>query len=128
MGTRLIIGAVVVAMMVTTTSHAKSKNIFENYVLQTRSVNVRCLTKEMKGIIRRLTSKIGPIQITSGYRKSNRSQHGRCNAIDFRPLRVSLRTAIKVARSMPEVGGIGTYGGKSIIHIDARKGRMTWRH
>lgn len=125
---RLAIMSLVVAVMATTPTHGKSKNIFENYVLQTRSVSVRCLTKEMKSIIRKLTSKIGPIQITSGYRKSKKSQHGRCNAIDFRPLRVSFKTAIRVARSMPEVGGIGTYGGKSIIHIDARKGRMTWRH
>lgn len=74
-----------------------------------------------------LTARIGPIQITStcGGRHAHNSQHYRGNAIDFRPQRNSVGAALAALRSMPRVGGIGSYPG-GLIHADVGAREASW--
>jgi uncharacterized protein YcbK (DUF882 family) len=87
---------------------------------------VSCFPPQLRAAISQLQSRIGPIQITSGYRLSRHSFHGKCMAVDFRPLYVSRGTAVAAMRSIPGVGGIGTYHGKGILHMDIRPYRISW--
>lgn len=86
-----------------------------------------CLKPETLAMIRELTAKIGPIQITStcGGRHARRSQHYQGKAIDFRPLKVSMRTAARAARAMDSVGGVGTYR-NGLVHVDVGDREFTW--
>ncbi len=68
-----------------------------------------------------------PVQITSGCRsvRSNRlaggrkaSYHLRCMAADIRVPGVGERQLLAYVKRMPRIGGVGTYCGNSIVHID----------
>jgi uncharacterized protein YcbK (DUF882 family) len=86
-----------------------------------------CLRPQTRAMISQLTSRIGPIQITStcGGRHAHNSQHYRGNAIDFRPVRASVGTTLAVLRSMSIVGGIGSYSG-GLIHADVGERVAQW--
>jgi hypothetical protein len=74
-----------------------------------------------------LIAKIGPIQITStcGGRHARHSQHYRGKAIDFRPLATSPRKAAAVARTLDNIGGVGTYS-NGIVHADVGEHQFSW--
>ncbi len=74
-----------------------------------------------------LIAKIGPIQITStcGGRHARHSQHYRGKAIDFRPLATSPRKAAAVARTLDNIGGVGTYS-NGIVHADVGELQLSW--
>ncbi|HEY5795579.1 MAG TPA: DUF882 domain-containing protein [Bosea sp. (in: a-proteobacteria)] len=78
-------------------------------------------------MIKELTDKIGPIQITStcGGRHARRSQHYSGNAIDFRPLATSARKAVAVAKSLESTGGVGFYP-NGIVHVDVGDLEISW--
>ena len=78
-----------------------------------------CLRPQVWGMINRLTSQIGPIQVTSacGGHHVRNSMHYRGLAIDFRPGAVSQSTAIQVASSDPSVGAV-LREGRGLIHVD----------
>jgi uncharacterized protein YcbK (DUF882 family) len=68
-----------------------------------------------------------PVQVTSGCRsvRSNRmaggrkgSLHLRCMAADIRVAGVGERQLLAYVKRMGIVGGVGTYCGNSIVHID----------
>jgi uncharacterized protein YcbK (DUF882 family) len=68
-----------------------------------------------------------PVQVTSGCRsvRSNRSAGGRkssfhlrCMAADIRVPGVGERQLLAYVKRLPVVGGVGTYCGNSIVHID----------
>lgn len=88
-----------------------------------------CLRPKTRAMIGQLTSRIGPIQITStcGGHHAHNSQHYRGNAIDFRPLAVSQGRALAVLRTMPIVGGIGGYSG-GLVHADVGERVASWYH
>jgi hypothetical protein len=86
-----------------------------------------CFPDELVDLIAALTGEIGPIEITSGHRKGRgRSLHHHCKAVDFRPLNVSNQQALAVMRTLPGVGGIGSYRRNDILHMDIGK-RREWR-
>jgi hypothetical protein len=74
-----------------------------------------------------LVEKIGPIQITStcGGRHARHSQHYRGKAIDFRPLATSPRKAAAAARSLANIGGVGSYS-NGIVHADVGEHQLSW--
>jgi len=86
-----------------------------------------CLKPETIAMIKQLTDKIGPIQITStcGGRHARRSQHYSGNAIDFRPRGTSARKAAAVAKTLDNVGGVGTYS-NGIVHVDVGDRQISW--
>jgi len=78
-------------------------------------------------MVKELTEKIGAIQITStcGGRHARNSQHYHGNAIDFRPLATSPRTAAAVAKSIDNVGGVGSYS-NGLVHVDVGDREIAW--
>lgn len=90
------------------------------------TMGTNCLKPQTRAMIAELTRRIGPIVITStcGGRHARGSMHYVGKAIDFRPVNVSTARALAVLRSMPSVGGIGTY--PSHLHADVREGRFAW--
>ncbi len=88
---------------------------------------LNCLKPETLGMIKELTAKIGPIQITStcGGRHARNSQHYRGNAIDFRPLATSPRNAAAAAKAIEAVGGVGTYS-NGLVHVDVGDREIAW--
>jgi hypothetical protein len=88
----------------------------------------RGLQPSLRAALAQIERRFGrPVQITSGCRsfRSNRlaggrrgSYHLRCMAADIRVPGVSNRKLIQYVNSLPSIGGVGTYCGKSIVHID----------
>lgn len=88
---------------------------------------LHCLKPETVTMISDLVAKIGPIQITStcGGRHARHSQHYSGNAVDFRPLATSSRKAAAAARSLANVGGVGTYS-NGLVHADVGAREISW--
>lgn len=86
-----------------------------------------CLQPKTRAMIAHITQRVGPIEITStcGGRHAHNSQHYRGAAIDFRPKHASAATTLAALRSMPEVGGIGSYSG-GLIHADVGARQASW--
>jgi uncharacterized protein YcbK (DUF882 family) len=86
-----------------------------------------CLKPEAIAMIKELTDKIGAIQITStcGGRHARRSQHYSGNAIDFRPRATSARKAAAIAKTLDNVGGVGTYS-NGLVHVDVGDRQISW--
>ena len=106
---------------------ASAEPAIEKVSFQPQVKNLSCLKPEALAMVRELTEKIGAIEITStcGGRHARRSQHYSGNAIDFRPLQVSARAAAKAARSIANVGGVGTYR-NGLVHADVGDRLASW--
>ncbi len=104
---------------------ARAASTYVSFQPQVRGMG--CLQPRTRAMISHLTSRIGPIEITStcGGRHAHNSQHYRGAAVDFRPRTASVAATLSVLRSMPEVGGIGSYSG-GLIHADIGQRRMAW--
>jgi uncharacterized protein YcbK (DUF882 family) len=86
------------------------------------------LNPRLRGLLGTIQKRFGkPVQITSGCRSrtGNRraggargSLHLSCMAADIRVQGVSQRALLAVAKTLPGRGGVGTYCGKSIVHVD----------
>ena len=85
-----------------------------------------CLRPQTRAMVGQIQSKIGPITIVStcGGKHVHNSEHYRGNAVDFHPQRVSIAQAAAAARSIPGVGGVGTYA--SHVHADVGRARVSW--
>ncbi len=91
------------------------------YVLQTESVETACLKPELVNILRTVEAHYGQkVVITSGYRNRGRagSLHRSCAAADVIVPGISSQALAAYARTIPSVGGVGTYCHQSMIHID----------
>jgi uncharacterized protein YcbK (DUF882 family) len=93
------------------------------------------LNGRLVGLLGRIERNYGrPVTITSGCRSrsANRqaggardSYHMRCMAADIRVAGVSEGQLLRFASRLPGVGGVGTYCGNSIVHIDVGP-RRAW--
>ena len=99
----------------------------KNISFQPQVPSLNCLKSDTRAMIDDLIAKIGPIQITStcGGRHARHSQHYRGKAIDFRPLATSPRKAVAVARTLDNIGGVGTYS-NGIVHADVGELQHSW--
>ena len=99
----------------------------EVVTLQPQVHGLGCLRPETKAMMRRLQARIGLIEVTStcGGRHARGSMHYSGRAVDFRPRNVSPSQAAAVLRSMPEVGGTGTYP-NGIVHADVGGLKHAW--
>jgi Peptidase M15 len=91
------------------------------YVLQTQSVDTACLQPELISILRTIEGHYGrKVVVTSGYRNRGRegSLHRTCQAADIIVPGVDSHSLAAYARSIPAVGGVGTYCHASMIHVD----------
>jgi hypothetical protein len=100
------------------------------YVLQTASVETACLKPELIDLLRRVEAKYRQkVIITSGYRSRGRdgSLHRTCAAADIEIPGVSADSLAAFARTLPGVGGVGTYCHSSLIHVDVGTPR-DWKY
>lgn len=100
------------------------------YVLQTQTVDTACLRPELLDILREIETHYGrKVVITSGYRSRGRegSLHRTCRAADIIVPGVSSQSLAAYARSIPSVGGVGTYCHQSMIHVDVGMPR-DWKY
>lgn len=102
---------------------------FGTYVAS-REVNAFCISPKLRFAIWEFEGRFGrKIVMNSGYRDpfhngksggSSDSYHMKCMAADFFIPGVSKDELIRFAHSLPAVGGLGCYPGRSFIHIDVR--------
>jgi hypothetical protein len=91
------------------------------YVLQTGSVETACLKPELVDLLRRIEGHYKQkVVITSGYRDRGRqgSLHRQCAAADIEVPGVSSTALAAFARTIPGIGGVGTYCHSMMIHVD----------
>ena len=88
---------------------------------------VSCLKPAVWGILHKVAAQVGRIEVTSGCdgKHARRSYHYSGQAVDFRPMQTSSRATLAALRSLPEVGGIGTYS-NGLLHADIRAQKFAW--
>lgn len=122
---RCVVTAVIFTAFLPVLAHADP--VIQQVSFQPQVKSLRCLKPEAITMIRELVEKIGPIQITStcGGRHARNSQHYRGKAIDFRPLATSPRKAAAVAKTIDNVGGVGSYS-NGLVHVDVGDRQLAW--
>ncbi len=91
------------------------------YVLQQGSVETACIKPELVDLLRRIEGHYRQkVVITSGFRDRGRqgSLHRQCAAVDIEVPGVSAPALAAYARTLPDIGGVGTYCHAHMIHID----------
>ncbi|WP_228259538.1 YcbK family protein [Siculibacillus lacustris] len=91
------------------------------YMLQTNSVETACLKPELVDILRQVEKHYGrKVVITSGFRDRGRqgSLHRQCAAADIEVPGVDAASLANYSRTLPAVGGVGTYCHPHMIHLD----------
>ncbi len=98
---------------------------------------VSCLPHSLKGIIADISKRFGKkVIISSGHRSRRhnarvggvkRSMHLSCQAVDLKVPGVSKFKVARFVRSLSASGGVGTYCGKGIVHVDVGP-RRSWNY
>lgn len=100
-----------------------------------KHVDTSCFPRKLKTILARIEKEYGvKPSVNSGYRNVsyNRrvggvegSYHITCEAADIYVAGVGKRELAEFLRAIPDIGGVGTYGCKSIVHVDVGR-RRDW--
>ena len=116
-------------------ARTKKVRLGKTMVLIGRNPRTRCFPAKLKRLIKKISRHYGkPIYVTSGHRSRghNRriggargSYHVKCKAVDFKVPGVSKYALARYVKRLPGRGGVGTYCGKSTIHLDVGP-RRTW--
>jgi uncharacterized protein YcbK (DUF882 family) len=94
---------------------------------QTDHVSTTCFNGQLRGVLAQIGQRFGsPVIVTSGYRRSRTSYHGKCMAADIQIDGVSPGAIFAYARSLPSVGGVGRYGYTRSVHVDVAPRKFTW--
>jgi uncharacterized protein YcbK (DUF882 family) len=94
---------------------------------QIDSVSTGCFTPQLRQALAQIGGHFGQtVMVTSGYRRSRSSYHGKCMAADIQITGVSPGAIFAYARSMPAVGGVGRYGHTRSIHVDVAPRKYSW--
>lgn len=91
------------------------------YVLQTGSVETACIKPELVTILRNIEGHYHQkVIITSGFRDRGRqgSLHRQCAAVDIQVPGVDAAALASYSRTIPDIGGVGTYCHPNMIHVD----------
>lgn len=98
-------------------------------------VNTKCFPPQLKSILAKVKKRFDATPVvSSGYRSykhnrrvggARRSYHMKCQAADIRVPGVGKYTLAKYLKGLPDVGGVGTYGCNSSVHVDIGPKR-TW--
>lgn len=121
---RIVVAVILTASMPVL---ARAEASIKQVSFQPQVKGLGCLKPAALAMIKELTDRIGPIQITStcGGRHARHSQHYAGKAIDFRPLATSARKAVAVAKSLESTGGVGSYP-NGIVHVDVGDREISW--
>ncbi len=105
------------------------------YTAANRGVSTSCFPKRLRNLLKKVSAHYGrKLHITSGYRShrhnrriggARRSQHLHCTAADFYVPGVNKYALARYLKRLPGRGGVGTYGGNRIVHLDVGP-RRTW--
>ncbi len=105
------------------------------YKAANRGVSTSCFPKRLRKLLKKVSAHYGrKLHITSGYRShrhnrriggARRSQHLHCTAADFYVPGVNKYALARYLKRLPGRGGVGTYGGNRIVHLDVGP-RRTW--
>lgn len=106
---------------------AFSRDYCEGNLCFQKKARVSCLRPEVWSILHKVAARVGRLEVTSGCdgRHAKRSYHYSGRAVDFRPMQASSRAAVAVLRTMPDVGGIGTYS-NGLVHADVGARKFAW--
>ncbi|MEM8837061.1 MAG: D-Ala-D-Ala carboxypeptidase family metallohydrolase [Pseudomonadota bacterium] len=120
------------AQSIVITSELKPGTLL-TYTVQHGRVATECFPLRLKTILAKVEAKYGvPPVVTSGYRSPNtnrqmgsarNSAHMRCEAADISVEGVSRYQLARFLRSLPDVGGVGTYGCRGVVHVDVGEKR-----
>ena len=94
-----------------------------------KKARVSCLRPEVWSVLSKVAARVGRLEVTSGCdgKHAKHSFHYSGRAVDFRPMQASARAVVAILRSLPEVGGIGTYS-NGLLHADIRSYKIAWHH
>ncbi|MCP4934952.1 MAG: DUF882 domain-containing protein [bacterium] len=105
------------------------------YQVAKRGVSTSCFPKRLRNLLKKVSAHYGrKLHITSGYRShrhnrriggARRSQHLHCTAADFYVPGINKYALARYLKSLPGRGGVGTYGGNRIVHLDVGP-RRSW--
>ncbi|MEP6356341.1 MAG: D-Ala-D-Ala carboxypeptidase family metallohydrolase [Hyphomicrobiales bacterium] len=119
---------------------AKAKSGFDlksyNSFLKSRSsVDTSCFPPELRRILSLVHKRYGTKpEISSGFRSvaynrriggARGSYHTKCQAADIKVAGVSKYVLAKYLRTIPDIGGVGVYGCRGIVHVDVGP-RRNW--
>lgn len=97
---------------------------------QTDHVVTSCFPASLRAVLDDISGHFGgkPVIVTSGHRHGGRrgSFHRKCMAADIQIDGVSPSAIARYARSLPSVGGVGTYGHTRSIHVDVGGRVYSW--
>lgn len=124
-----------------TAKKKKSGKTLKRYVAYRAAhnrVNTSCFPTRLRSVLHKVRSRYGATAIvSSGYRSSRhnrrvggarRSMHVQCKAADIRVPGVNKYKLARFLKTIPSVGGVGTYGCNSSVHVDVGpKRQWHWR-
>lgn len=101
-------------------------------------VNTSCFPTRLRSVLNKVRARYGVTAIvSSGYRSKNhnrrvggarRSMHMQCKAADIRVPGVGKYQLARYLKTIPAVGGVGTYGCNGSVHVDVGpKRQWHWR-
>lgn len=96
---------------------------------QTPSVRTGCFPGDLRAVLTQISVHFGrPVVVTSGHRGGGRrgSFHRSCQAADVQIAGISPAAIARHARSLPGVGGVGTYGHTRSVHVDVGERVFSW--
>jgi hypothetical protein len=122
-----VFAAIVAATFVASPRPALSADSCKGDLCFQKKARTACWKPEVWDMLHKIAARVGPLEIASGCEghHARHSYHYRGMAADFRVMKRSATSVVAVLRSMPEVGGIGTYG-NGLIHADLRTKKFAW--
>jgi len=101
-------------------------------------VNTSCFPARLRSVLNKVRARYGATAIvSSGYRSKShnrrvggarRSMHMQCKAADIRVPGVNKYQLARYLKTIPSVGGVGTYGCNGSVHVDVGpKRQWHWR-
>lgn len=123
------------------TSRKTSGKTLKQYVAYRAAhnrVNTSCFPTRLRSVLNKVRARYGATAIvSSGYRSRNhnrrvggarRSMHVQCKAADIRVPGVNKYQLARFLKTIPSVGGVGTYGCNGSVHVDVGpKRQWHWR-
>jgi hypothetical protein len=124
---RVVFAAIMAAAFIGSPAPALSAESCKGDICFQKKARTACWKPEVWDMLHRIAARVGPLEIASGCEghHARGSYHYRGLAADFRVMKRSSVSVVAVLRSMPEVGGIGTYG-NGLIHADLRTKKFAW--
>lgn len=111
------------------TENAPRHHRHRGAVQRQSGVTTSCFPASLRSAIASIRYRFGDVVITHGLRhrhgrRGGNSLHYRCMAADLRVPGVPNSTVARFARTLPQIGGVGTY--TRHVHIDVGARKFAW--